>query len=247
MLRTFALCSTIIATLFATTSIYAAEADSISHSGSGSVTEKTLAQLPHNVVPQNYVINLVPSVDTMRIAGSETITLHFTEFSDKIQFNSANQKLAHVLFDGAPVQTVYSNENTQLTTIKLDTPATAGQHTLSFAFVGQMGTKLHGLFTQPDSRHRSSEGLFLTAQFEGTETHRIFPCWDDPSFAASYQLNVTVPTEWRAWSSMPTVMQDVQGQFTTISYLKTSELRSEIVEFSNVRRLKVPENYIGKN
>lgn len=214
---------------------------------SGYVAAKTLAQLPHNVLPKEYDISITPDVNTMRIAGTEIVKVHFTEATDKIQFNSSNQKIAHVMLDGEAVESVRSNEDHQLTTIGLKAPASAGPHTLSFAFVGQIDQQLHGLFTQPNVGKNGSKGLFLTAQFEGADTHRIFPCWDDPAFNASYQLKITVPNNWQAWSSMPVTGRDVHGEFTTISYAKTSDLVSQLLEFSSIHPLQSREDYLGKN
>jgi aminopeptidase N len=225
----------------------AATPNEISYPNSAYGAEKSMAQLPRNVIPQNYAVSITPNVDNMRVAGSEVVTVLFTEAGDKIQFNSVNQKIAHVLFDGATVQSVQSNEDNQLTTVKLKSSAAIGQHTLSFAFVGKIGNDLHGIFTQPYPKRLRTKGQFLTAQFEGADTHRIFPCWDDPAFKATYQISLTVPNTWTAWSSLPVTQRDVHGEFSTISYQKTSDLNSEAFEFSNLRKLQVPENYIGKN
>ncbi len=241
MLRKLILCAALVATF------NAVSATPISYPNAATTAENPMAQLPHNVIPQDYVVTITPDVDTMRIAGSETVNLFVSETTSSIQFNSSNQKLAHVLFDGATVQSVQSNEINQITTVKLKAPATIGKHTLSFSFVGQIGNQMHGIFTQPYTSHSGKPRLFLTAQFEGSDTHRIFPCWDNAAFNATYQLNVTVPKAWKAWSSIPVTQSEAQGEYTTISYQKTSDIKSELFEFSNVHKLQVPENYIGKN
>jgi len=62
----------------------------------------TPGRLPKNVIPTDYVIAVVPDAGKFQISGTETVSLDFTEATDKIQFNSLNQKLAKVLFDGKP-------------------------------------------------------------------------------------------------------------------------------------------------
>src|SRR5205823_2281835 len=44
---------------------------------------------------------------------------------------------------------------------------------------------------------------FLGTQFEATDARRFFPCWDEPSFRATFQLTVLVPENWMAVSNMP--------------------------------------------
>ena len=43
----------------------------------------------------------------------------------------------------------------------------------------------------------------LGTQFEATDARRFFPCWDEPSFRARFQLTTVVPENWLAVSNMP--------------------------------------------
>ena len=47
----------------------------------------------------------------------------------------------------------------------------------------------------------------LGTQFEATDARRMFPCWDEPSFRARFQLTTVVPEKFIAVSNMP-----VQGE-----------------------------------
>ena len=43
----------------------------------------------------------------------------------------------------------------------------------------------------------------LGTQFEATDARRLFPCWDEPSFRARFQLTAVVPENFLAVSNMP--------------------------------------------
>ena len=43
----------------------------------------------------------------------------------------------------------------------------------------------------------------LGTQFEATDARRMFPCWDEPSFRARFQLTAVVPENFIAVSNMP--------------------------------------------
>ena len=43
----------------------------------------------------------------------------------------------------------------------------------------------------------------LGTQFEATDARRLFPCWDEPSFRARFQLTAVVPENFTAVSNMP--------------------------------------------
>ena len=45
--------------------------------------------------------------------------------------------------------------------------------------------------------------IMLGTQFEATDARRFFPCWDEPSFRARFQLTVIVPENFIAISNMP--------------------------------------------
>ena len=121
--------------------------------------ETTPGRLPKNVVPTDYVIALTPHAATHKVEGTESITLDFTQAADKIQFNSLNQSLSHVLFDGKPVKSVHSDDKAQLTTIMLARAAKAGWHKLAFSYVGKIETEPHGFVV------RFEHGLLLRKLF----------------------------------------------------------------------------------
>src|SRR5450631_1852216 len=80
-------------------------------------------RLPKNVVPQDYDIELVPDIAAHTVRGTEAITLKVRSATATLTFNSLNQRLDHVLFDGRPVSAAESDDTAQLTKVTLATPA----------------------------------------------------------------------------------------------------------------------------
>src|SRR5450631_1216841 len=74
-------------------------------------------RLPKNVVPLNYTVSIVPDIDALTLAGTESVTLQFRVASGIIVFNSLNQTLSDVRVDHRPVATVVSSNEQQLTTV----------------------------------------------------------------------------------------------------------------------------------
>ncbi|HEX8786953.1 MAG TPA: M1 family metallopeptidase, partial [Telluria sp.] len=189
-------------------------------------------RLPKNVVPIEYSVALTPDAAARKIAGTETVLLDFKEATATIQFNSLNEKLGKVLFDGKPVKSVASSDDKQLTTITLNAPARPGRHKLSFDYTGQIETKPVGLFVQPYKTPDGVNGEMLSTQFEATDARRMFPCWDEPAFRAVYKLTVTVPAKWAVYSNMPQATRKVSGDLATTSFRATPKMSSYLVEFS---------------
>ena len=218
--------SVALAAIFPSTSVFAADAPQTFSFATAP------GRLPKNVVPLDYTFSLTPDADKRTIAGTESIVLDFKEATATIQFNSLNQKLSKVLLDGKPVKTVVSDDKAQLTTITLNKPASVGKHTLSFAYTGKIETNAVGLFLQEYKAPGGAKDNMLSTQFEATDARRMFPCWDEPAFRAVYQLNVTVPAKWTAYSNMPIAKRTVKGDLATTSFERSPKMASYLVEFS---------------
>jgi len=194
--------------------------------------DATPGRLPKYVVPLSYEVSLKPSVDTLSLTGTESIQLQFKTAGASIQFNSLNERLDHVLLDGFPVKSVDSSDVKQLTTITLMNPASVGVHVLSFTFTGKIETAPHGLFAQKYTRQDGSQGVLLSTQMEATDARRMFPCWDEPAFRASFRLNVSIPKAWASTSNMPIAKRVVHGKLASVSFGETPKMPSYLIEFT---------------
>jgi aminopeptidase N len=188
-------------------------------------------RLPKNVVPVSYDVAIVPDLATLKLTGTESVRLQFRAATARVQFNSLNQTLSHVLMDGKPVESVSSSDAQQLTTVTLKTPLT-GLHTLSFSYSGKIETQPQGLFAQKYTIPSGGEGVMLSTQMEATDARRMFPCWDEPAFRATFYLTVTVPKSWAAVGNMPIAQRTVHGDSATVSFQRSPKMPSYLVEFS---------------
>jgi aminopeptidase N len=189
-------------------------------------------RLPKDVVPLDYRIRITPDAVAKTIAGSESIVLDVRRPTAKIVFNSLNERLNAVMLDGKPVNDVVSSDDQQLTTLTLPAAVGAGRHTLAFDYTGKIETAPVGLFAQPYRKPDGGGGMLLSTQFEATDARRMFPCWDEPAFRATYQLTVTVPAAWTTLSNMPVAKRVANGELATTTFARSPKMPSYLVEFS---------------
>jgi aminopeptidase N len=189
-------------------------------------------RLPKNVVPISYRIAIVPNVAARTFSGRETVALDVLAATASIQFNSLNEVLRDVRLDGKPVKGVVSDDKAQLTTLTLREPASPGRHSLSFAYSGKIETEPHGLFAQPYEAPGGVSGVLLSTQMEATDARRMFPCWDEPAFRATFALTATVPADWDAVGNMPIATRVVKGKVATITFAESPKMPSYLVEFT---------------
>ena len=133
---------------------------------------------------------------------------------------------------GKLVKSVASDDAQQLTTISLERKAHAGLHVLSFSYTGKIGTAPQGMFAQSFVTPDGKRGQLLSTNMEPTDARRMFPCWDEPAFRATYQLTVTVPAAWAAIANMPVARRVVHGRDATISFQRTPRMPSYLLELT---------------
>jgi aminopeptidase N len=189
-------------------------------------------RLPKDVVPLDYTVSIVPDVASMSFAGSESVNLEFRDSTAIIRLNSLNESLHDVRLDGQPVQQVVTDDAGQMTTLTLLSPASPGQHTLSFAYTGRLETLGRGLFVQPYVGPHGHQALILSTKMESTDARRMFPCWDEPAFRSTFELTVTVPAAWAVISNMPIAHRHTQGRLATTTFARSPKMPSYLIEFT---------------
>jgi len=189
-------------------------------------------RLPKSVVPLDYSLAVVPDIGAGTIAGTESVRLRVRAPSRTIVFNSLNERLTDVRFDGAPVSAVESDDARQLTTVTLAQAAPAGEHTLSFSYTGKLETQPHGLFVQAYVTADGSHGRLLSTKMESTDARRMFPCWDEPAFRSTFELTVTVPAAWATVSNMPVARRELHGGEQTTTFERSPSMPSYLIELT---------------
>ena len=189
-------------------------------------------RLPKSVVPLDYTIAVVPDIEAKTFTGTETVRLEARSTVTTIVFNSLNEKLSDVRLDGQVIARITSDDAGQLTTLTPARPVAAGTHTLSFSYSGRIETQPHGLFVQPFVKADGAHDLVLSTKMESTDARRMFPCWDEPAFRATFQLTVTVPAGWATVSNMPVTQRSVEGARATVTFARSPKMPSYLVEFT---------------
>jgi aminopeptidase N len=177
------------------------------------VFENAPGKLPKTVVPRHYVIHLEPNLERMSTEGAEGVEIEVLKPSSQIVLNAVeteiwNASLAHGS-SREELKPVYDADN-QVVEFMTSTALQPGGYTLSFSFRSKIGSGSRGLFTQSYHLGDKAESLLAT-QFEPTDARRAFPCWDEPSFRATFQLSVKTLKKNTAVSNMPAVAEQTFG------------------------------------
>jgi aminopeptidase N len=166
----------------------------------------TPGKLPKEVVPTEYSIRIVPKIDKLAFSGTETVKLEVHRPVRELVLNALEIEIASASIDEKPVSqdAVKIDNKNESARIALPSELPTGAHTLSLDFSGKINQQGRGLFYMRYQEQGSgAKRIALGTQFEPTDARRLFPCWDEPSFRARFQLTAVVPENWLAVSNMP--------------------------------------------
>src|SRR5881227_2432614 len=166
----------------------------------------TPGKLPKDVVPTDYSVRIVPDIDKLTFAGTETVKLTARRRVRQLVLNALELKIEAASIDGKelPDSAIKTDTKNELLTLALRSELATGEHTLTLRFTGKIDERGQGLFYMRYEEQGSGvRKTMLGSQFEATDARRFFPCWDEPVFRARFQLTAVVPENWLAVSNMP--------------------------------------------
>src|SRR5205807_330971 len=138
--------------------------------------------------------------------GSETVKLKANAPVHELVLNSLELEIAKASIDGTQLSpaAIKLDPNNELLTIALPNELAIGEHSLAFEFSGTITPKGRGFYYMPyQEQGTGAKKIALGTQFEPSDARRMFPCWDEPSFRARFQLTAVVPENSTAVSNMP--------------------------------------------
>jgi aminopeptidase N len=171
--------------------------------------DATPGRLPKTVVPINYAIELRPDADSLALGGIEVIDIEVREPTARLTLNAVNTTFASVTVDdGAEGADVALDAASETVTFTFARPLTAGSHRLRIEFTSAINKFDRGFFFVDYPTENGTRRL-LTSKLEPADARRIFPCWDEPAFKASFSLTVIVPRHLLAVANMPVTREEM--------------------------------------
>ncbi|MEY2547645.1 MAG: hypothetical protein QOD64_227, partial [Verrucomicrobiota bacterium] len=192
----------------------------------------TPGKLPKNVVPEEYAIRIMPDIDKRTFTGSETIKLTAREGVKQLVLNALEIKINKASIDGNAVPAAAIKLDEKQQTLTITGEVAAGTHQLELEFAGKINQQGQGLYYAPyQEQGTGAKKIMLGTQFEATDARRMFPCWDEPSFRARFQLTAVVPENFTALSNMPVEKESKGAGGKEIRFASTPPMASYLNVF----------------
>jgi aminopeptidase N len=189
--------------------------------------DTTPGKLPKTVVPIHYAIELEPDLESLTLAGLEVADIEVREPTARLMLNAVNMKVAAASVDDQTQSTaIVLDAAAETVTLTFPQPLAAGRHKLRISFSGQINKFGRGLFYVDYPTGQGTKRM-LSSHLEPADARRIFPCWDEPGFKASFALTVTVPRAFLAVSNMPAVHEEpVTPSLKRVAFAATPKMSS---------------------
>ena len=194
----------------------------------------TPGKLPKQVVPTDYAIRIVPKIDKLAFTGTETIKVSVRSPARQIVLNALELEITAASIDGKPLpkSAIQLDRKQELLTLAVPNELVAGEHSVTLAFTGKINEQGAGLFYAAyQEQGTGAKKVMLGTQFEPTDARRFFPCWDEPSFRARFQLTAVVPENWLAVSNMPVESESKSDHGKEVRFAPTPLMSSYLNVF----------------
>ena len=187
--------------------------------------EATPGKLSKTVVPISYSIELRPDAESLALPGVEVIDIDVREPTARLTLNAVNTTFASVTADDSAERAdIALDVAAETATFTFAQPLAVGPHRLRIEFTARINKFDRGFFFVDYPTDGGVKRL-LTSKLEPADARRIFPCWDEPAFKASFTLTVTVPRHFLAVGNMPVLREEpIEPNLKNVAFAPTPKM-----------------------
>jgi aminopeptidase N len=190
----------------------------------------TPGKLPKSVIPLHYMIDLTPDLERLTLAGVEVVDVEVREPTARLTLNAVGMTLDTAAIDLQRAE-VTLDTATETATLSFPQALAVGEHQLRIGFTARINSFARGLFFVDYPTDKGTRRM-LSSQLEPADARRIFPCWDEPAFKATFALSVTVPSRFLAVSNMPVAREQVGAKLKVVTFAPTPKMSSYLFVLS---------------
>jgi tricorn protease interacting factor F2/3 len=184
-----------------------------------------------NVRPSNYDIELVPDLVKFVYSGKETVSVAIAKPTKSIRMNSKEIKIRSAyVSSGKSRQKARIGYDSKGETVTFSfSSAVSGKAELEVSFTGIHNDNMCGFYRSyyykgPEKKY------MLSSHFESTSARNAFPCFDEPSFKATFNISMTIDKDLEAVSNMPVRdVKDVSASKKRVSFETTPKMSTYLV------------------
>jgi puromycin-sensitive aminopeptidase len=187
-------------------------------------TDDRRFRLPAHVRPVRHDATLSLDLDAKAFTGSMRLDLALSEPADEIVLHANGLDVSRARLhagkrtEDAEVRVAQASETVVL---RFRSPVPRGPASLDLAWKGRVTDGLRGLY--------AAGGGILATQFEAADARRVFPCFDEPGFKATWRLAIEAPKGIEVLSNGAPAEEEDLGARRCIHFAETPPLPSYLI------------------
>ena len=151
-------------------------------------------RLPTHVVPSAYRLRLVPDLEAATFTGTVEVDVHVNDATSDVVLNAVDLEITDAEIRSADGSSstgeVTLDAERDRATVSFPKEVDPGAHVLSLGFSGVLNDLLVGFYRSTYTDQTGATRTIATTQFEATDARRAFPCFDEPSFKATFDVTL---------------------------------------------------------
>ncbi|KFB52691.1 AGAP012757-PA-like protein [Anopheles sinensis] len=164
----------------------------------------------------------------MRYTGEEN---HFYLHSDGLVIDESSVTVTGPDGINVPVVDIlYMDQFEQIYFGFADRLQTGATYKVQMSFLNNIGTELKGLYRSSYTVGNTTRYL-ATTHFESTYARSVFPCYDEPSYKAQFDIRIRHRSQYTALSNMPVKETVQQSDYTETTFDTTPLMSTYLVAF----------------
>ena len=192
-------------------------------------------RLPQTIQPLRYRLYLKPDLKAATFSGQASIDVTVAEPTNSITLNAAEIDFKNVFVTSGGLQqkaVVTLDKEKEQASFTVPETIAVGNATLSISYTGILNNELRGFYLSKTAKRN-----YAVTQFEATDARRAFPCFDEPSFKATFTVSLTIDEGDTAISNGE-IISDKPGDETghvpgkhTLKFATTPKMSTYLVAF----------------
>lgn len=191
-------------------------------------------RLPKLATPTRYFLELELDPTKVQYSGTARIEVELPQKTSFIVLHGRNidVKSAQAVMPMQPpflakasTRLAQGGKTAEELVLAFAKPLPPGTATLAIEFTATFDDEMSGLY-----RLKDGESWYAFTQFEPTDARRAFPCFDEPSFKAPFDVSVIVPKGMTAIANAPEASrEDIDNNRTRFRFARTQPLPTYLV------------------
>ena len=186
---------------------------------------QTVSRLIDTFVPENYELSLSLNRSGRTFKGTVVVKGSSTPKATDIRLHAKDLIIESVTFDGKAAEFSLEKDDE----LAITHPDLAeGKHIVVVSFAGDITDSMHGLYPCY-FEHDGVKKELLATQFESHHAREVFPCIDEPSAKATYDVTLTTEPGVTVLGNMPVKSQKTEDSQLVTAFETTPRMSSYLL------------------